>query len=89
MEKLSFKPYVLKCVLGMEIAYIICLIGGYLPWRTERGIELHHALFETLPGFIWGNVGSYVWGAILLGALAWVFGTYIVWMHNSSLVEQK
>ncbi len=88
MEKLSFKSYVSKCVLGTEIAYVICLVGGYLPWRTQRGIELHHALFETLPGFTWGNMGSYIWGAILLGLIAWVFGAYIVWMHNSSLIEK-
>ena len=88
MEKLSFKSYVSKCVLGMEVAYIICLIGGYLPWRTQRGIEIHHTLFETLPGFVWGNVGSYLWGAILLGVIAWIFGAYIVWMHNSSLIEK-
>jgi hypothetical protein len=62
METLSLKSYASKCVLGMEIGYVVCLIGGYLPWRTERGIELHHTLFETLPGFTWGNVGSYAWG---------------------------
>lgn len=73
----------------MEIAYVICLVIGYLPWRTERGIELHHTLFETLPGFVWGNIGSYLWGVILLGALAWIVGVYIVWMYNSSLVEKK
>lgn len=85
METLSLKSYASKCVLGMEVAYVICLIGGYLPWRTERAIELHHTLFETLPGFIWGNPLSYLWGAILLGVLAWIGGAYIVWMHNSSL----
>lgn len=88
MEKLSLKSYVWKCVLGTEIVYVLCLIGGYLPWRTQRGIELHHALFETLPGFTWGSFGSIVWGAILLAVIAWIFGAYIVWMHNSSL-ERK
>lgn len=88
MEKLSLQSYASKCVLGMEIAYVICLVGGYLPWRTERGIELHHTLFETLPSFTWGNPISYLWGAVLLGALAWIFGAYIVWMHNSSLVKE-
>lgn len=88
METLSLKSYALKCVLGMEVVYVICLIGGYLPWRTGRGIELHHTLFETLPGFFWGNVGSYLWGAILVGVIAWIFGAYIVWMHNSSLVSK-
>ena len=89
MEKLSLQSYTLKCVLGMEVAYVICLIGGYFPWRTVRGIELHHTLFETLPGFVWGNVVSNLWGAILLGLIAWVFGAYIVWMHNSSLINKS
>lgn len=88
MEKLSFKSYTLKCVLGMEIAYILCLIGAYLPFYTQRGFELNHALFETIPGFTWGNFGSVIWGAILLGIMAWVFGAYLVWMHNSSLVKK-
>jgi hypothetical protein len=66
MDRLSFSSYVKKCVLGMEIAYVVCLVGGYLPLRTTRGIELHHALFETLPGFTWGSIGSMVWGAVLL-----------------------
>lgn len=85
MEKLSLKSYVQKCVLGAEIVYVLCLVGGYLPWRTQRGIELHHTLFETLPGFTWGNFGSFIWGAILIAIIAWVFGAYMVWMHNSSL----
>lgn len=51
MEKLSLKLYGWKCVLGAEVAYAICLIGGLLPIRSVRGIELHHTLFETFPGF--------------------------------------
>jgi len=88
MEKLSFKSYVSKCILGSEIAYVLCLVGGFLPFRSQRGIELHHQLFETLPGFTWISLGSFVWGAILIGVLAWVFGAYMVWMHNSSLVSK-
>jgi hypothetical protein len=63
----------------------VCLVGGYLPLRTTRGIELHHALFETLPGFTWGSIGSMVWGAVLLALIAVIFGSYMVWMHNSSM----
>ncbi len=85
MDKLSFSSYVKKCVLGTEIAYVLCLIGGYLPFRTARGTELHHTLLETLPGFTWGSFGSVIWGAILLALIAVVAGSYMVWMHNSSL----
>ena len=87
MGKLSLSSYVKKCVLGTEIAYVICLIGGYFPLRSARGIELHHTLFETLPGFTWISFGSVVWGAILLGAISAVLGWYMVWMHNSSLTR--
>ncbi len=85
MDKLSFSSYVKKCVLGTEIAYVVCLIGGYLPFRSTRGTELHHALFETLPGFTWGSFSSVIWGAILLALVAIIVGSYMVWMYNSSL----
>lgn len=85
MEKLSLKSYCWKCVLGLEVAYFICLLGGYVPWRTTAGRELHHALFETLPGFVWGNLGSIILGAVYMFIFAWIFGGYMVWMHNSSL----
>ncbi len=88
MERLSLKSYVRKCVLGAEIAYVVCLLGGFLPLRSQRGIELHHSLFETLPGFTWLTFGSFIWGAILIAVIAWAFGAYMVWMHNSSLVHK-
>ena len=90
MEKLSLKSYVWKCVLGSEIAYLVCLIGGYLPLgRTEMAMALHHSLFETLPGFIWGSFGSVILGAVYMFVFAWIFGSYMVWMHNSSLVSKN
>jgi uncharacterized membrane protein YvlD (DUF360 family) len=88
MEKLSLKSYVKKCVLGAEIAYAVCLLGGFLPLRSQRGIELHHSLFETLPGFTWLTFGSFIWGAVLIAIIAWIFGAYMVWMHNSSLISK-
>ncbi|OHA24827.1 MAG: hypothetical protein A3D52_02520 [Candidatus Taylorbacteria bacterium RIFCSPHIGHO2_02_FULL_44_36] len=84
---LAYKSYVSKCVLGAEVIYVFCLVGGLLPWRSLRGIELHHALFETLPGFTWLTLGSVIWGAVMLAVFAIVFGAYMVWMHNSSLVK--
>ncbi len=85
MERLSLKSYVWKCVLGSEVAYVLCLLGGYIPWRSEVATELHHRLFETLPGFVWGSLGSVVLGAVYTFVFAWIFGSYMVWMHNSSL----
>ena len=88
MGKLSFQSYVWKCIFGTEVVYVLCLIGGFLPLRSERGIELHHTLFETLPGFTWITAGSVIWGAVLVAIIAWVFGVYMVWMHNSSIVQK-
>jgi len=86
---LSYKSYISKCVLGAEIVYILCLAGGFLPLRSGRGIELHHSLFETLPGFIWLTFPSVIWGGVLMAILAVIFGAYMVWMHNSSLEINK
>ena len=84
---LSYKNYVSKCVLGGEIVYALCLLGGLIPWRSVEGTELHHVLFETLPGFTWLTFGSIVWGAIIIGTVSIIFGLYMVWMHNSSIVR--
>ncbi len=88
MNQLSLRSYGWKCVLGAEVAYILCLLGGFIPWRTEVGVQIHHALFEILPGFAWISVGSFILGAIYMFAFAWVFAWYIVWMHNSSLIRK-
>ena len=85
---LSYKKYITKCILGMEIVYVVCLFGGLIPLRSIRGVELHHALFETIPGFTWFTWGSAIWGAVLMGVFAILFGAYMVWMHNSS-IENK
>ena len=87
MGKLSLKKYGWKCVFGSEIVYFICLIGGFLPIRSARGIELHHAIFETLPGFTWISPGSIILGAVYMFVLSRIFSWYLVWMHNSSLVK--
>ncbi len=89
MEKLSLKKYGWKCIIGSEIVYFICLLGGLLPLRTARGIELHHTFFETLPGFSWISAGSVVLGAVYMFIFAWIFAWYFVWMHNSSLVRKS
>jgi hypothetical protein len=89
MQTLSLKSYVWKCGLGLELAYAVCLGAGYLPIRTEAGRQLHHTLFETLPGFVWGRPSSIVLGAFEMLIIAGIFGTYYVWMHNSSLVGRS
>jgi hypothetical protein len=87
MEQLSLKSYGWKCVLGSEVLYVLCVIGGLLPWRTAAGVQLHHALFETLPGFTWLSLESFVLGAVYMFVFSWVFAWYYVWMHNSSLTK--
>jgi hypothetical protein len=86
---LSMKRYRWLCVLGGEVAYLLCLLGGMLPLRSNAGTEVHHSLFETLPGFVWITPASVALGAAYVFAFAWIFGSYMVWMHNSSLIEPK
>ena len=86
---LSLKRYRWLCILGGEVAYALCLAGGFLPIRSSQGLELHHALFETLPGFVWIDPQSVILGAVYVFLFFWVFGTYMVWMHNSSLTETE
>jgi hypothetical protein len=86
---LSLKRYGWLCVLGSEVTYLLCILGGYLPLRTVRGTEIHDALLETLPGFTWGNPGSVLLGAVYVFALTWIFAAYMVWMHNTSLTRNE
>ena len=88
MEHLSLKSYGWKCVLGMEIVYVGCLTYGSL-FLTGKAQELHHSIFELFPGFSWGNVGSYILTGAYFFIMAWIFATYMVWMHNSSLVKNS
>ena len=86
--ELLLKKYGWKCVLGSEIAYVLCVLGGFLPLRSAAGIQLHHTIFETLPGFTWISFGSFVLGAFYMFVFAWIFASYFVWMHNSSLTNK-
>jgi hypothetical protein len=86
---LSLKRYRWLCVLGAEVAYAVCLLGDFLPIRTAAGIEIHHKIFETLPGFVWLNVQSVILGAVYMFLFAWIFGSFFVWMHNTSLITAE
>ena len=83
MHKLSIKKYAGLCVAGGEIAYTACLVYGAT--LTGKSAELHHALFELLPGFSWLGLGSYLAGAITVAIWSGLAGTYIAWMHNVSV----
>ncbi len=87
--QLSLKSYGWKCVLGTEVLYVLCVLGGFLPLRSAAGIQLHHTIFETLPGFMWISLGSFILGAFYLFIFAWIFAAYFVWMHNSSLIKNN
>jgi hypothetical protein len=67
----------------------VCLLGAYLPLRTERAELLHRTLLETLPGFAWGSPLGFLAGAFDIFVVAWVFGAYYVWMHNTSLIHSR
>lgn len=85
--ELSYFSYVWKCVAGAEVAYFICLLGAFALERTAAGTQVHHTLFETLPGFVWLTPASVLLGAFYFFVFAIIFGAYIVWMHNSSITE--
>ena len=82
---LSETKYAGLCVLGMEVFCVLCLAYGLL--ISGKTGELHQSLFELLPGFVWGNPLSMVWGAVLLGTFALIAGWYIASMV--SLVTSK
>ena len=84
---LSKTKYSGLCLLGMEMFYVVCLAYGSL--LSGKARELHHSLFELLPGFVWGNPVSFIWGAVLLGIFAIIAGWYIAWMHNVSLIRSE
>lgn len=85
--ELFFFSYVWKCVAGGEVAYFLCLLGAFVLERTASGTQLHRTLFETLPGFTWLTPASVALGAVYMFIFAVIFGTYMVWMHNSSIKE--
>ena len=70
-------------MFGTEIFYVLCIAYGLL----LSGKSHHRALFELIPGFVWGKLVSVAWGAVYMGALAWVAGWYISWMYNASLIK--
>jgi hypothetical protein len=72
---LSTTKYASLCVLGIEVFYVLCLFYEFLLPAKRK--ELHRALFELLPGFVWGNILSMVWGAVFLAIAAWITGSYI------------
>lgn len=100
MEKISFKSYVSKCVLGAEILYAACIMYGFtlgarvidaVAGSTDRinGAGLHHELFNLLPGFTWFSVESFIVGALDVAIFAVIFGWYMVWMYNTSLIKSE
>lgn len=84
---LSLQRYVLLCILGGEVFYVLCILYGQSLSGTAA--ELHHALFELLPGFTWGTSTGLILGAINVFVISLIAGTYIAWMHNYSLLKKK
>ena len=80
--KLSLKKYGWKCVLGMEVFYITCMV--YSRFLTGRAYEFHQTFFEMLPGFSWSNPIGMIGGGIYLFGFSWLFAWYYVWMFNTS-----
>jgi hypothetical protein len=56
---------------------------------SGKAAELHHSLFELLPGFTWGTSNGLLVGAVDVLVISLIFGWYIAWMHNYSLLKKK
>ena len=82
---LNIKKYAGLCVLGGEVVYLICLVGGIMALRTPEATALHHQLFSLMPGFTWLTFGSFLLGALYVAIGSYLGGAYIAWMLNSSL----
>jgi hypothetical protein len=72
ISMLSKIKYVALSVLGMEVFYALCI--GYGLLLSGKAMELHHNLFELIPGFSWGNPLSMAWGVLYFGIMAWIGG---------------
>ena len=81
--KFSLSNYGGRCVVGAVVFYLFCLLYGSS--LTGADADLHHSIFEMIPGFTWINLGSTVLGAIEIFFFAWIFAAYMVWMLNSSM----
>lgn len=81
----SISSYALKCVLGMEIVYLLCMWYGPA-FLTGKELELHQTLFNTIPGYD-PSVQGVLLSALFVAVVAYIIGSYIGWMLNSSLVK--
>ena len=60
------------------ISYVLCLLYGLLPIDTE----LHHGLFELLPGFTWFTWPSFFMGVIWSVVFAWYIALVLIPLYN-------
>ena len=84
--KISYSKYVSRCILGGEIVYFACLAYGVLFLKGGEGV-FHQTFFNTIPGFSW-TFGGIVIGAVIVSIASWIFGSYMVWMLNSSIEKE-
>lgn len=82
---LSLKKYVSLCILGGEVFYVACLIYGALLPASSTGTHLGYFTL-AFPGFTWG-LGGFILGAAYVAVYAGISGSYMVWMHNKSVVK--
>jgi hypothetical protein len=76
------------CVLGGEVAYVVCMravIYRFVRRVGQNSTRRCSKRFLDSAGQPW----SMVLGAIYVFGFAWMFGAYMVWMHNTSLITYE
>lgn len=85
MEKVfSVTKFGWRLALVSEVTYILFILyAGFLDGEKEK---LYRDLIEiSTPGFQWGSVGGFLWGAFLMFVCSWVCAWVTVWILNGSL----
>lgn len=67
LNRIPITPFGLSLSLFFAISYVLCVLFGLF----VSGSNLHHELFELLPGFTWLTWPSFFVGLIWSIAAAW------------------
>ena len=68
--------------------FCLSFLADFYHYVRQGALELHHAIFETIPGFAWISFEAYCSAQFICSYSRWIFAWYFVWMHIiQSLIE--